>query len=98
VKNTTAGLPVKFNILNYSKPDSMFNYGMKVSIYSERKAEAQQVGWHRGCSDIKYFKNQVRKDLVHQKFYHTLTFTHEFEFDEDTVFFAYCYPYSYTDL
>ena len=32
-------MPVKFNILNYNKPDSMFNYGMKVTVYSERKAD-----------------------------------------------------------
>ena len=38
VTNTHAGLPVKFNIMNYSKADSMFNYGMKVSVYSEKKA------------------------------------------------------------
>jgi len=36
--NTTAGQTVKFNILNYTKPDSMFNYGMKVSVHSEKRA------------------------------------------------------------
>lgn len=76
----------------------MFNYGMKVSVYSDRKADAGQVGWHRACSDISYFKNQVRKDFNFTKYYHTLTFTYEFEHDYDTVFFAYCYPYTYTDL
>lgn len=24
--------------MNFTKPDSLFNYGMKVSIYSEKKA------------------------------------------------------------
>ena len=57
VQNTRAGVPVKFNILNYSKPDSMFNYGMKVSVYSERKADEKEIGWHRDCTDISYFKN-----------------------------------------
>lgn len=33
-----AGQKVKFNILNYNKGDSMFNYGMKVTCYSDRKA------------------------------------------------------------
>lgn len=33
--NTTASQTVKFSILNYAKPDSLFNYGMKVSVYSE---------------------------------------------------------------
>lgn len=90
-------MPIKFNILNYAKPDSMFNYGMKVSVYSEKKADQGRVGWHRSCTDISYFKNQVRKDNP-QRFYYTLTFTYHFEHDHDSVFFAYCMPYSYTDL
>ena len=57
VKNTRSGVPIKFNILNYSKPDSMFNYGMKVAVYSDKKAERENVGWHRACTDISYFKN-----------------------------------------
>lgn len=36
--NTKQGHSVKFNVQNYSKQDSMFNYGMKVSIYSEKLA------------------------------------------------------------
>jgi hypothetical protein len=39
VQNTKRGQQVKFNIINYSKPDSLFNYGMKPAIYSEKKAE-----------------------------------------------------------
>ena len=50
-------MPATFNILNYSKPDSMFNYGMKVAVYSDKKAERDSVGWHRACTDIRYFKN-----------------------------------------
>lgn len=98
VQNTRAGLPVKFNILNYNKADSMFNYGMKVTVYSEKKSEKEQVGWHRSCTDISYFQNQIRKDFTFTKYFHTCTFTYTFEYDEDSVFFAYCYPYTYTDL
>ena len=98
VKNTRGGLPVKFNIMNYNKADSMFNYGMKVSVYSEQKADAGVAGWHRACTDISYFKNQIRKDFNFAKYYHTLTFTYEFEYSNDTVFFAYCFPYTYSDL
>ena len=39
VQNTKAGSTVRFNISNYYKADSMFNYGMKVTVYSERKAK-----------------------------------------------------------
>jgi hypothetical protein len=38
VKNTRKNVNVTFNIMNFTKPDSLFNYGMKVSIYSEKKA------------------------------------------------------------
>ncbi len=76
----------------------MFNYGMKVTLYSEKKAYNQGVGWHRGCSDISYFKNNIRKDNRFLKFYFTATFTYTFEYDEDVVFFSYCYPHTYTDL
>jgi len=34
VMNTTKSSTVKFNILNYTKNDSMFNYGMKIAVYS----------------------------------------------------------------
>jgi len=30
--------------------------------------------------------------------YYTLTFTHEFQYDDDSVFFAYSIPYTYSDL
>jgi hypothetical protein len=38
VKNTRKNMNVTFNIMNFTKPDSLFNYGMRVSIYSEKKA------------------------------------------------------------
>ena len=39
VKNTRKNHTVTFKIMNFTKPDSLFNYGMKVSVYSEKKAE-----------------------------------------------------------
>jgi murein tripeptide amidase MpaA len=33
-----------------------------------------------------------------KRFYYTLTFTHTFETDKDTVYFSHCFPYTYTDL
>lgn len=36
VRNTTAKNSVKFNILNFTKKDSLFNYGMKIAVYSEK--------------------------------------------------------------
>ena len=98
MQNTKKGETVKFNILNFSKPDSLFNYGMKVTMYSEQKAQEKQQGWYKGCTDISYKANNVKKDEKSLKTYYSLTFTHTFEYDDDSVFFAYCYPYTYTDL
>jgi cytosolic carboxypeptidase protein 2/3 len=86
---------VKFNILNYSKPDSIFNYGMKVSLYSEKKAESSEIGWYKGCENISYTANTIKKDVnFYSKTYYTLTFTHTFEYDGDAVYFAYSVPYT----
>ena len=76
----------------------MFNYGMKVTIYSEKKAEAEGIGWHRGGTDISYFQNNIRKDYINTKYFYTATFTHTFDYDDDAVFFSYSYPYTLTDL
>jgi hypothetical protein len=35
---------------------------------------------------------------MYGRLYYTLTFTITFEYDNDTVFFANCHPYTYTDL
>ena len=88
---------MRFNILNLSKPDSLFNEGMKILVYSEKQSEDKDIGWHRSCNKISYFHNGIKKEqLLILSF--NLTFTYEFLYDDDTVYFAYCYPYSYSDL
>ena len=72
---------------------------MKVSVYSDKKSEKKSVGWHKDCDDIRYFLNGIRKDVTYySKSYYTLTFTYNFEYDDDLVYFAYSVPYTYTDL
>jgi hypothetical protein len=85
--------------MNHNKNDAMFNYGMKVTIYSDKKAEEEKIGWHRGGTDISYFQNQIRRDTSgFARYYFTATFTYTFEYDEDTVFFSYFQPYTFSDL
>ena len=55
VTNTTKFMKVRFNMLNLSKPDSLFNEGMKVLIYSEKNAVDKDVGWTRGGYHIGYY-------------------------------------------
>lgn len=94
--NTYQGLKVRFNIINLGKKDSLYNEGMKVLIYSEID-NMINPGWVRGGYDISYYCNGIRRPGSSKLFY-TMTFTYEFAHSEDNVFFAYSFPYTYSDL
>lgn len=86
-----AGLNVKFNIGKFSKRTSLFNQGMMPLLYSERQGK-----WLRCGNDISYV--QTRRKRLDDKNAYILTFTHQFEFSNDKCYFAYSYPYTYSDL
>jgi hypothetical protein len=141
VKNVTVGQVVVFNIRNFSKPDSLFNEGMKPLIYSSKSKR----GWTRTGANIQYYysannnnntnvnvnpaekmdedskppgpsggkrsstpvregpsEKGDKKDTPSAKQpkpgSYVLTFTHTFGYKEDLCYFAYCLPYTYTDL
>ena len=62
-------MTVKFNILNFTKPDSLFNYGMKISIYSHKKAHEEHngAGWYKGGERISYYANGIKKDSTYYR-------------------------------
>ncbi|CAM9165423.1 unnamed protein product, partial [Ectocarpus fasciculatus] len=105
--NVTYPLVVRFNIVNMLKRSSLYNFGMRPAVYSAADA-ADGVGWRHSGTDVCYFKNRqtytkrvgnsknsaVKKRLVS---YYTLSFTYTFT-KPDTVYFAHCYPYTYTRL
>ena len=102
VSNTRRGVPVKFNLINMYKSDSLYNRGMKPLMYSMidsseigEKAAGERVGWRRCGTDVCYYQNHIKRKGGH---YYTASFTVTFPHDHDTVFLAYCYPYSYSDL
>lgn len=104
----------KFNLINYVKNDALFNTGMRPLMYSEIRARLSGVGWRRAGEDICYYQNNVvRKknrpfftvgvlfddvDLSLLTEVYQLTFTATPEHANDTVYFAYSYPFSYTTL
>ena len=53
VQNMRSDLTYRFSIVNFSKPDSLYNYGMKPVLYSEIEAERHFVGWSRVGSNIR---------------------------------------------
>ena len=69
---------------------------MRPLIYSKRKAANEKIGWHRGCEQINYKENEIKRKAFMN--YSTLSFIYNFEYSNDLVFFAYSIPYSFSDL
>lgn len=54
-------------------------------------------GWHRDGENICYYPNtQKKKSGNSNNFF--LSFDMRFKYDNDEVYIAHCYPYTYTDL
>lgn len=49
-----------FSIVNFNKPDSLYKYGLKVLMYSEKEAQLNKIGWTRAGQNISYFKNDIQ--------------------------------------
>ena len=96
VSNTNKST-VKFNILNFSKKDSLYSQGMKILVYSEEENLRSNTGWFRDGYNISYHANNIRRPNSNKTFY-TMTFTYSFDHINDTVYFAYSYPYTYSHL
>jgi len=91
---------VRFNIVNLTKPDSLFNMGMKPVVYSVHDAATKGAGWLRSGNDVSYYANSyARNNNAGEGFacYFTLSFTIEFPHAKDTVLIAYSYPYTVSD-
>ena len=95
IHNMIPGRMYKFNVINLTKPDSLYNYGMRPLIYSEKEAALDGTGWQRRGEDICYYQNHIKR---RQGSYYSLTFKLHCKYPDDPVYAAYCYPYSYTDL
>ncbi|XP_040265175.1 cytosolic carboxypeptidase 2 isoform X1 [Bufo bufo] len=95
VKNTRGGIPYRFTITNLMKKNSLYNEGMKPLMYSEHDAVLRGEGWRREGGDIKYYRSSRSQEGATL---YCLTWTFEFPHNNDTCYFAHCYPYTYSDL
>ncbi|EDO49270.1 predicted protein, partial [Nematostella vectensis] len=99
VRNTRAGATYKFTIMNFIKSGSLYNDGMRPLAYSEVNASKNKIGWLRTGSNVKYYKTEIRRDdTTKDRYYYALTWTCQFQYSNDTCYFAHCYPYTYSDL
>jgi hypothetical protein len=91
VRNTRRNKVYKFNMINFVKPASLYNSGMQPLVYSTRASQEKDnpKGWYRSGSNICYYQNHIARGSSRQKFYYTLSFTVEFPYENDTVYFAY---------
>lgn len=59
IQNTRDNQIYRFSIVNFNKQDSLYRYGLKVLLYSEKDAMLNGVGWVRAGQNITYFKNDI---------------------------------------
>ncbi|XP_011298890.1 cytosolic carboxypeptidase 2 [Fopius arisanus] len=95
ISNTKSKTMYRLSIVNFCKEDSLYNEGLRPLLYSTKDASLHAVGWRRCGDNITYYKNDSSDE---EKEKHTLTFNITFPHDQDTVYLAHCYPYTYTDL
>jgi hypothetical protein len=84
----------RFTITNLSKPSSLYNMGLKPLFYSKKIAESQNKGWHRHGENIRYYR-RAQPSANGRKQY-CLTFTMNFPHENDEIYLAHDYPYTYT--
>ncbi|XP_077325303.1 cytosolic carboxypeptidase 3 isoform X3 [Lithobates pipiens] len=95
VTNMRAGFLYRFTIINFMKPTSLYNHGMRPLMYSEKEATTRQRGWQRIGDEIKYYKNNLGQG---GQSYYSLSWTFRFPHSRDVCYFAHCYPYTYSNL
>ncbi|CAG9859779.1 unnamed protein product [Phyllotreta striolata] len=100
VSNVKKGNLYRFSITNCSKESSLYNEGMRPLMYSTKESTIHNIGWRRCGTNISYYCNENITSTLepdHPMTY-TLTFTIRFPHDNDEVYLAHSYPYTYSDL
>jgi len=88
VSNVRKKQVVVLNIINFSKGKSLYRDGMTPLVRSTSRPQ-----WQRLPS-----RNTFYYKCPRHKMNYVLSFVFEFDLEDDVYFFAYCYPYTYTDL
>lgn len=104
VKNKKKGSKTRFNIVNLTRRNSLYEQGMPVRVLSMKKCQEQGTTWQSGGDNIRYglsklMKNQMNvgdQDNVRRRIYFQLSWDYTFEYDHDEVFFAYSIPYTFS--
>lgn len=96
VERMKADREYTFNVVNFTKSDSLFNYGMAPAVYSlaENKGVLDvSKGWRRQGKDVSYKKGNICRENS-RKMYYKLSFKISTIFEEDRLLIAHSYPYT----
>ena len=88
VRGAIAGQKVIFNLVGYSKTKALFREGMAPVVCSSGRPY-----WERMPSNSVYYYRSPRHDRNY-----VLSFPFHFERADETYYFAYCFPYTYSYL
>ncbi|CAF0864478.1 unnamed protein product [Adineta ricciae] len=97
LQNVQVDQRYRFTIVNFFKSTSLYSAGMRPLMYSVQDAETKGIGWRRWGEEIVYYKNNLLAPDNATNMY-SLTWTCKFPNNNDTYYFAHCYPYTYSDL
>ena len=88
VSNVRKKQAVLFNVTNFSKAKSLYREGMTPLVRSTSRSY-----WQRVPTKNTFYYKCPRHNMSY-----ALSFLFEFDLEDDIYYFAYCYPYTYTDL
>jgi hypothetical protein len=71
---------------------------MRPVYLSENEKLANGKGWTPIEGDIEFYRNSTAIDAAKRMYFYTLSFSHKFVHQDDTVFFALAIPYPFTRL
>ena len=97
MRGAVQGESYRFNINNFCKGSSLYRHGMQPLIYSAQAALGG-VGWRRGGREVTYFENGVTRRDRDKGSHSTMSFVWTCEHASDLLYFAMCYPYTFSKL
>lgn len=77
---------IRINIVNFTKGNSLFYYGMKPCFWSLRSHEKNQQGWFQGGFNVDYdispYHVEINKMNPHKpKSYYAMSFDFKFDYE-----------------
>ncbi|TNV86843.1 hypothetical protein FGO68_gene16193 [Halteria grandinella] len=108
VSNRLKGTKLKINIVNMTKRNSLYVQGLSIQHLSQQRCRSTGQTW-QNIEPLKYAHsklnrgdqvpddwNEERASSKSSRYFYQLSFIYEFEYDEDTIYFSYSRPYTFS--